>query len=45
LILDRVAHLTAVEAPRSQSLGNLCAVMCTRRITCVDALAKLVSDG
>src|SRR5947209_8664780 len=31
--------------PRSQSHGRPCAVMCTRRITCADAVVKRAFDG
>ncbi len=32
-------------APRSQSLGRSCVLVCGRRLTCVDAVAKLARDG
>jgi hypothetical protein len=32
-------------ASRSQSPGRPCAAVCTRRITCVDALATLAREG
>ena len=32
-------------APRSQSLGRPCAVVCTGRITCADVVVKLARDG
>jgi len=32
-------------APRSQSLGRPCAVVCTRRIICADPVVRLAFDG
>src|SRR3712207_2462981 len=32
-------------APRSQSLGRSCAVVCTKQLPCADAVAKRARDG
>jgi hypothetical protein len=35
----------STETPRSQSLGRRCAMVCARRITCVNVVATLARNG